>query len=45
LAGDGNKREKKLNYLKNILYGTDFPVENLKIYSSDRYNFVDIKND
>lgn len=45
LAGDVNKREKKLNYLKNVLYGTNLPLKNLKIYSSDRYNFVDIKND
>lgn len=45
LAGDFEKKEKKIKYLKNILNSSDTLVENLKIYSTDRYNFVYIKND
>ena len=43
LAGDLKKREQKLNYLRNILGDTTVPKEDLKIYSSDRYNFIFVK--
>lgn len=43
LAGDLKKREQKLNYLRNILGDVTAPKEDLKIYSSDRYNFIFLK--
>lgn len=43
LSGDVSKREKKLNYLRTILGDPNAPKEDLKIYSSDKYNFIFIK--
>jgi len=43
LFGDIEKKEKKLKYLRNILGDKNVAKENLKIYSSDRYNFVFVK--
>ena len=43
LAGDINMREKKLNYLLNIIENKNTNSENLKIYSSDKYNFIYVK--
>lgn len=43
LAGDINMREKKLNYLLNIIENKNTNIENLKIYSSDKYNFIYVK--
>lgn len=41
LKGDKNNIQEKLNYLKNIINLKQNKVHNLKIYSTDKYNFID----
>jgi hypothetical protein len=43
LAGDVDSRKKKLNYLRTILGDPNALKEDLKIYSSDKYNFIFVK--